>query len=39
MADGVLYFDEDGTLQEQKAEIVVLASNGIGTPSVAAQLN
>lgn len=32
MADGVLYYDEDGTLQEQKAEIVVLACNGIGTP-------
>lgn len=32
MADGVLYYDEEGTLQEQKAEIVVLACNGIGTP-------
>lgn len=32
MADGVLYFDPDGRLQEQKAEIVVLACNGIGTP-------
>tara|TARA_Y100000588_G_C14267484_1_gene930642 strand:- start:3437 stop:4300 length:864 start_codon:yes stop_codon:yes gene_type:complete len=32
MADGVLYYDADGVLQEQKAEIVVLASNGIGTP-------
>ena len=32
MADGVLYYDEDGTLQEQKADIVVLAANGIGTP-------
>ena len=32
MADGVLYYDEDGALQEQKAEIVVLACNGIGTP-------
>lgn len=32
MADGVLYYDADGILQEQKAEIVVLASNGIGTP-------
>ena len=32
MADGVLYYDEEGVLQEQKAEIVVLAANGIGTP-------
>ena len=32
MTDGVLYFDQDGALHEQKAEIVVLASNGIGTP-------
>jgi choline dehydrogenase-like flavoprotein len=32
MADGVLYYDEDGVLREQKAEIVVLACNGIGTP-------
>ena len=32
MADGALYYDEDGCLQEQKAEIVVVACNGIGTP-------
>jgi choline dehydrogenase-like flavoprotein len=32
MADGVLYHDAEGQLQEQKAEIVVLACNGIGTP-------
>lgn len=32
MADGVLYYDEEGMLHEQKAEIVVLACNGIGTP-------
>jgi choline dehydrogenase-like flavoprotein len=32
MADGVLYYDDQGQLQEQKAEIVVLACNGIGTP-------
>jgi choline dehydrogenase-like flavoprotein len=32
LADGVLYFDETGTLQEQKAEIVVIACNGVGTP-------
>jgi len=32
MADGVLYYDKEGQLQEQKAEIVVLACNGIGTP-------
>ncbi|MDD9941900.1 MAG: GMC family oxidoreductase [Myxococcales bacterium] len=32
MADGVLYYDADGNLQQQKAEIVVLACNGVGTP-------
>ena len=32
MADGVLYYDVEGELQEQKAEIIVLACNGIGTP-------
>jgi choline dehydrogenase-like flavoprotein len=32
MADGVLYFDADGALRRQRAEIVVLACNGIGTP-------
>ncbi len=32
MADGVLYYDQDGELQEQKAEMVVMACNGIGTP-------
>jgi len=32
MATGVLYYDEDGNLQEQKAEMVVVACNGVGTP-------
>lgn len=32
MADGALYYDDEGRLQEQKAEVVVLACNGIGTP-------
>ncbi len=32
LAGGVLYYDEKGTLQEQKADIVVLACNGVGTP-------
>jgi choline dehydrogenase-like flavoprotein len=32
MADGVLYYDAEGQLHEQKAEIVVLACNGVGTP-------
>ncbi len=31
MADGVLYYDERGQLQRQKASIVVLACNGIGS--------
>lgn len=34
MADGVLYYDEQGELREQKAEVVVLACNGIGTPRI-----
>lgn len=32
MASGVLYHDAQGQIHEQKAEIVVLACNGIGTP-------
>jgi choline dehydrogenase-like flavoprotein len=32
MADGVIYYDAHGALHEQKAEVVVLACNGIGTP-------
>ena len=32
LADGALYYDADGTLQEQKARIVVVACNDIGTP-------
>lgn len=31
-ATGVLYHDADGRLHEQKAELVVVACNGIGTP-------
>ena len=32
MASGVLYYDADGIEHKQKAEIIVLACNGIGTP-------
>mgnify|MGYP005847813607 CR=1 FL=1 len=32
MADGVVYFDADGVERRQRAEIVVLACNGVGTP-------
>ena len=32
LADGVLYYDADGNIQEQKANAVVLACNGVGTP-------
>lgn len=32
MASGVLYHDENGQVQQQKAEIVVVACNGVGTP-------
>jgi choline dehydrogenase-like flavoprotein len=32
MADGVIYYDGDGVEHRQRAEVVVLACNGIGTP-------
>ena len=32
LANGVVYYDPDGLVQEQKAAVVVLACNGIGTP-------
>jgi len=32
LADGVIYYDIDGVERKQKAEIVVIACNGIGTP-------
>jgi choline dehydrogenase-like flavoprotein len=31
MADGVIYYDEDGNECRQEAEVVVIACNGIGT--------
>ena len=34
MADGVLYHDKKGHLHEQKAEIVIMACNGVGTPRI-----
>ena len=32
LANGVVYYDRDGEVQEQKARIIVLACNGVGTP-------
>jgi choline dehydrogenase-like flavoprotein len=32
MADGVIYYDADGTLQRQRAEMVIVCCNGVGTP-------
>jgi choline dehydrogenase-like flavoprotein len=32
MANGVIYYDEGGVERRQKAEVVVLACNGVGTP-------
>ena len=32
LADGVVYYDSEGRVQHQKARIVVLGANGIGTP-------
>ena len=34
MATGVIYYDADGVEHEQKAEVVVLACNGVGTPRI-----
>jgi choline dehydrogenase-like flavoprotein len=31
-ARGALYYDQDGRLQEQRAPLVVLGANGVGTP-------
>lgn len=31
MADGVIYYDESGVERRQRAEVVVLACNGVGT--------
>ncbi|MDQ6671369.1 MAG: GMC family oxidoreductase [Chloroflexota bacterium] len=31
-ARGVVYYDRDGALHEQRAPLVVLAANGVGTP-------
>ncbi|HEX5418204.1 MAG TPA: GMC family oxidoreductase [Chloroflexota bacterium] len=32
LADGALYYDRDGKLRRQRAPIVIIACNGIGTP-------
>jgi choline dehydrogenase-like flavoprotein len=32
MVDGVIYYDAEGVERRQKAEVVVVACNGIGTP-------
>jgi choline dehydrogenase-like flavoprotein len=32
MADGVIYYDAEGVEHRQRAEVVVVACNGIGTP-------
>ena len=32
MANGVLYYGADGRLNQQKAEIIIMACNGVGTP-------
>ncbi len=32
MADGVIYYDAEGRERRQRAEIVILACNGVGTP-------
>jgi choline dehydrogenase-like flavoprotein len=33
-ADGVIYYDADGEERFQRAEVVVLACNGVGTPRI-----
>ena len=37
MATGAIYFDENGVEHHQRAEVVIMACNGVGTPRVAAQ--
>ena len=32
LADGAVYYDADGRVQRQRARVVVMACNGIGTP-------
>ena len=32
LVDGVIYYDSEGKIQIQKAKIVILACNGVGTP-------
>jgi choline dehydrogenase-like flavoprotein len=32
LADGAVYYDADGRIRKQKARVVVMACNGIGTP-------
>ena len=34
-ATGVTYFDADGVEHHQRAEVVVVACNGVGTPEAA----
>ncbi|MCZ6869708.1 MAG: GMC family oxidoreductase [Gammaproteobacteria bacterium] len=34
MADGVIYYDEEGVEHHQKAEVVVMACNGVGTARI-----
>ena len=34
MADGVIYYDANGRECRQKAEVVILACNGVGTPRI-----
>ncbi|MEQ9640305.1 MAG: GMC family oxidoreductase [Alphaproteobacteria bacterium] len=34
MADGVVYYDADGRECFQKAEVVIMACNGVGTPRI-----
>jgi choline dehydrogenase-like flavoprotein len=34
LASGVVYYDADGKEQFQPAEVVILASNGVGTPRI-----
>ena len=34
MANGVIYYDENGDEQFQRAEVVVMACNGVGTPRI-----
>ena len=39
LADGAIYYDPEGAVRRQKARVVVLACNGVGTPRLLLELH